>query len=394
MIRIHNIQIRDIGPIKELDLKFNNHFNIICGQNGIGKTTILDCLSQSFAGHQLTLKKKAGTPQGNWNIKVNLDGSELIKNFNIHAFRPDENMHSSINEYGLQQKSNDVIVFKTHRDIPYQKLNSLATDPIKNTNVFANETLYGSLSNDLKNWFVNRFLFSAQPGSLNDNQLKNYTLAKDCFNVLNPNISFSRVIPNSFDILLHTQTGEIYFEYLSSGYKSCLAVLLGLIKEIELRFLNPSKFIKDFDGIVLIDELDLHLHPEWQAKIYDALKVILPKAQIFTSTHSPHIIQVAMPSEIIALTLDEAMNVKSNPLINSKFGCQGWTVEEILNDVMGMTETRTLTYSDAISKFNKAIDEEDFKIATEQFLILDEMLHPENSLKKVLKIQLTGISND
>ncbi|MDB5119788.1 MAG: hypothetical protein JWN56_1006 [Sphingobacteriales bacterium] len=37
-----------IGPIKNLELAFDNHFNIICGQNGIGKTTILDCLAQSF----------------------------------------------------------------------------------------------------------------------------------------------------------------------------------------------------------------------------------------------------------------------------------------------------------------------------------------------------------
>lgn len=165
-------------------------------------------------------------------------------------------------------------------------------------------------------------MFSAQKGTLDKNQLKNYKLAKDCFSILNSEISFSKVNPNSFDILLNTPTGEIYFEYLSSGYKSCLAVLLGLIKEIELRYKNPSKFIKDFDGIVFIDELDLHLHPEWQAKIYTALKEILPKAQIFTSTHSPHIIQVAKPSEIIALIRDEEMNIKSNSLINSEFGCQ------------------------------------------------------------------------
>ena len=206
--------------------------------------------------------------------------------------------------------------------------------------------------------------------------------------------SFSKVIPNSFDILLHTPAGEIYFEYLSSGYKSCLAVLLGLIKEIELRYKNPSKFIKDFDGIVFIDELDLHLHPEWQAKIYTALKAILPKAQIFTSTHSPHIIQVAKPSEIIALTLDETMNIKSNPLINSEFGCQGWTVEEILSDVMGMAETRTDTYLNAMNSFNVAVENENYEAAKTQFEIIDKMLHPDDSLKKILKIQLTGLSEN
>jgi predicted ATP-dependent endonuclease of OLD family len=390
MIKIETIKITGIGPIKSLELKFDNHFNIICGQNGIGKTTILDCLAQSFGINSTSVKRTAGIEKGNWTVGVIIDEQTQKKSFDIASFHPNENNYSS----GFYQNSKDIIVFKTHRDIPYQHLNSLSTDPQKELHQFASETRQGSLSNDLKNWFVNRHLWSVHKDHLDENQIKNINLAKDCFNILNPSISFSKVNPNSNDILLNTPNGEIYFEYLSSGYKSCMAVLIGLIKEIEFRYKNPSKFIKDFDGIVFIDEIDLHLHPEWQAKIYETLKIILPKAQVFTSTHSPHIIQVANPKEIIPLTLDETNEVKLNPIINQKYGCQGWTVEEILVDVMGMTETRTSAYLDAISNFNVAIDSEDFDAANAQFLILDAMLHPENSLKKILKIQLTGISTN
>jgi energy-coupling factor transporter ATP-binding protein EcfA2 len=392
MIRIHKIEIKGIGPIKDLALTFDDHFNIICGQNGIGKTTILDCLAQSFSVNQISVRKTAGVGVGNWGIGVTINGVENNRKFDITSFHPNEGSHQSLNGHGFHENSNDVIVFKTHRDIQYVKLSSLATDKMKVSGNFAMETLSGSLPNDLKNWFVSRFLFSAQPGSLDDGQLRNYQLAKECFSVLNPNIFFSRVLPDSFDILLHTNAGEIYFEYLSSGYKSCLAVLLGLIKEIELRYKNPSKFIEDFDGVVFIDELDLHLHPEWQARIYEALKRILPKAQIFTSTHSPHIIQVAKANEVIALALDEEMSIKINPLINSEFGCQGWTVEEVLSDVMGMSETRTDSYSNAMNGFNEAIEREDYEKARVQFELIDKMLHPENSLKKILKIQLAGLA--
>ncbi|MGE8554788.1 MAG: AAA family ATPase [Chryseobacterium jejuense] len=391
MIKINKIKINCIGPIKDLELEFNNHFNIICGQNGIGKTTILDCLAQSFAGSNTTLKKTSGFEKGLWDIDISIDGTKSSKSFLIDQFRPNETRR---NYNGYYQNSNDIIVFKTHRNIEYIKLSSLGTDQIKNHHEFSGETIEGSKSNQLKNWFINRFLFSAQAGTLDENQLKNYELAKECFTILNPTIKFLKVLPNSFDILLSTPLGEIYFEYLSSGYKSSLALLLGLIQEIELRYTNPSKFIKDFEGVVLIDEIDLHLHPEWQAKIYEALKAILPKAQIITSTHSPHIIQVSNASEIIPLIIDNENEVKLNPIINKEYGCQGWTVEEILIDVMGMTETRTSTYLNAISNFNKAIDEEDFEKANTYFLILDAMLHPENSLKKILKIQLTGISTN
>lgn len=389
MLKISNIKIAGIGPIKNLELTFDSHFNIICGQNGIGKTTILDCLAQSFAASQTTLKKTSSFEQGQWDINVFIDGVNSSKLFLTNQFHPEEN---SRNYNGYYENAKDIIVFKTHRNIEYIKLESLGTDPRKDLYTFSNETIQGSVSSQLKNWFVNRFLFSAQENTLDENQLKNYELAKECFTFLNPSVKFSKVLPTSFDILLSTSLGDIYFEYLSSGYKSSLALLLGLIQEIELRYKNPSKFIKDFDGVVLIDEIDLHLHPEWQAKIYEALKFILPNAQVITSTHSPHIIQVANANEIIPLTLGETNEVKLNQMINQEYGCQGWTVEEILTDVMGMTETRTSTYLDAISNFNTAIENDDFEAANAHFLILDAMLHPENSLKKILKIQLTGIA--
>ena len=50
---------------------------------------------------------------------------------------------------------------------------------------------------------------------------------------------------------------------------------------------------------------------------------------ILSIYHSPHIIQVANPNEIIPLTFDDKNDVKLNRLINQRYGCQGWTVEEI-----------------------------------------------------------------
>lgn len=391
MLRINEIKIEAIGPIKKLELSFNNDFNIICGQNGVGKTTILDCLAQAFSGSSSSLKKMAGEESGRWGVGITSNGTSKRIDFQTKCFLPSEDSRGA---NGFYKEANQVVVFKTHRDIEYKKLNSLANDKLKKEVNFYQETISGSTSNDIKNWIVNRYLFSAQEGSLDANQLKNYELIKECFSMLDEQISFSRVEANSFDVLLKRGDSEIYFEYLSSGFKSCLAVILGIIMEVELRFKSPSIFVKDFEGIIFIDEVDLHLHPEWQAKIYEILKEILPKAQIFTSTHSPHIIQVANPKEIIPLTLDENNEVKLNSIINTEYGCQGWTVEEILADVMGMEETRTSNYLDATKNFNLALDNDDFESASTQFKILDAMLHPENSLRKILKIQLTGLSID
>src|SRR5690606_24477914 len=145
-----------------------------------------------------SVKRTAGIEKGNWNINISINNSIQSKSFDVVTFHPNEHNISA----GFYNNANDIIVFKTHRDIPYQHLNSVNTDPQKKIGDFANETLRGSLPNDLKNWFVNRHLWSVHPNHLDEQQIKNITLAKECFNILNPSISFSKVNPNSNDIML------------------------------------------------------------------------------------------------------------------------------------------------------------------------------------------------
>ena len=134
MLKIKEIQISSIGPIKNLKLTFDNSFNIICGQNGIGKTTILDCLAQSFSLNQSSIKKTANAQKGNWSISLLSEEIEHNRSFDTTSFHPNE---TSLDTYGFYQQSNDIIVFKTHRDIPYQHLQSVNTDPQKNIGTFA-----------------------------------------------------------------------------------------------------------------------------------------------------------------------------------------------------------------------------------------------------------------
>ncbi|CAH7402167.1 conserved hypothetical protein [Vibrio chagasii] len=388
MIKVNKLKLVGIGPIKNLQLEFNDNFNIICGQNGIGKTTILDSIAQAFSTRETNLKRNANSNEGSIQIEVSINGESQSKTIPVNEFEPTAIQRQAM---GFYQHSSDIVVFKTHRDIPYSKLSSLSTDPQKDVHANARQTVTGSLSSELKNWFVNRHLWSKHEGHLDEGQLKNIELAKSMFGLLNKGMSFSRVDPRTNDILINTPDGEIYFEYLSSGYKSCLAVLMGIIKEIEFRYYSPTIFVENFNGVVFIDEVDLHLHPEWQAKIYLGLKSILPNAQVFTSTHSPHLIQFADANEIIPLVKDEESNTSLNEVINREYGCQGWSVEEILTDVMGMSETRTDIYNSVIADFNRALESEDLTLLNSAYYKICNMLHPANPLRKVFEIQMIGV---
>lgn len=391
MLTIKQIDIKGVGPIQELSLILNPHINIICGMNGIGKTTILDCIAQSFSYNQVTLRKNASCESGGWSLRY-FDDENAEKKLDKSI----KETYLSAREYGdfgKYMKSLDVIVFKVNRLLPYKDVPNISKDPTKSEVDYASNTATGAEYNTIKDWLLNRYLWSAHKDTLDEIQMHNLSKALDCFNYVNPDYSFSRVEPTTNDIMLKTTQGEIELEQLSSGYISMIVVLLGIIKEIEYRFKEPRLSVTDFSGVVIIDEMDVHLHPEMQARMYYALDQLLPKAQIISSTHSPHILQVAKPCEIIPLVKD-GDSIRVNPLVNREYGCQGWSVEEILEDIMGLSTTKSDIFRKTIKDFSDAIDREDSQCVEENFAILSKMLHPNSVLRQVLEIQKLGLRDD
>lgn len=389
MVKIDNIEITNIGPIRNLKLKFNPHFNIICGSNGIGKTTILECLAESFCGHRYTLRKNSCSEFGKWMVGLWENQSFLSKTIEIDSVRP--NKKTETESWSLIDYSRYVLYYKTNRAIDYMAVDAISKDPEQSNFDYANLLKNGSNYAEIKKWFINRFLWSGHPGELTEEQMSNLDAAKRVFEIMSDGFSFDKIDHETNDIVLNSPTGKIVFEQLSSGFISFAIILLGLIKDIEYRFKEPHIKVEDFDGILIIDEMDVHLHPELQARIYYALNQLFPKAQIFTSTHSPHVIQVAKPDEMIPLVRHENGSLVVNPIVNKEYGCQGWTIEEILNDVMGMQDTKSNKYMEELDKFNQALDADDAAKAHEAYDVLCKMLHPDNYLRKVLEIQMVGL---
>lgn len=96
--------------------------------------------------------------------------------------------------------------------------------------------------------------------------------------------------------------GLVRFEDLSDGYRNMVA----MIADIAHRCSKLNPHLKEdttllTTGIILIDELDLHLHPKWQRRVVPDLRKTFPKIQFIATSHSPFIIQSMNPGEIIDL---------------------------------------------------------------------------------------------
>lgn len=382
------IAIQNVANIDNLQIEFNRHMNIICGPNGIGKTTILECIAQSFSGQFVPiLKRRVDSLEGEVRAWIDDVSSTEPAGFKVTEFLP---VRGNSFTQPIEQRAKHLLSLKVARTFNYQPLNAVAKDVTKDTSKIATENISGLNISEVKNWFVNRHLYSAHSNSLTSAQLHNISLAKSFFGILNSNYNFSRVDASSNEIMVNTPAGEVLYEYLSSGFKSCLSILFGIVKELEFRFKDTEVKADEFCGVILIDEIELHLHPDWQAKIAKVLTIAFPESQFVVSTHSPHVIQAAQLDEVIALQTDDG-HVFRRTLPETQYGFQGWTVEEVLKDVMGMEDTRTLIYHETLNKFEKAVDDENYGEARVAYEKLDNLLHPDNHLRKLLAFQLGAL---
>lgn len=161
---------------------------------------------------------------------------------------------------------------------------------------------------------------------------------------------------------------------LSQGEKSLLALVLDICRRMMV--LNPlSKNPLLTAGIILIDEVDLHLHPEWQRNILNKLKAVFPNCQFIVSTHSPQIISEVAHDQIFMLGKD----------VNNKFTCSspkqsyGLTSNQVLNEIM-KTDSLNLDRSPEVQK----------KIDQIFMLISDGRLEEAKTNISEMEIELNG----
>lgn len=157
---------------------------------------------------------------------------------------------------------------------------------------------------------------------------------------------------------------RIPLSQMSDGYKSTISLIADIAYRMAV--LNPQLFgdaIRETDGIVLIDEIDLHLHPAWQHRILGDLQEIFPKVQFIVTTHAPAVIGCAKSENLAILEDDEIVGVDAQ--------IYGNDANSILNEIMGVSE-RNPEVADLFAQFQRHLDAREYDQADEVLEAIDE----------------------
>ena len=170
-----------------------------------------------------------------------------------------------------------------------------------------------------------------------------------------PRLYYSR----QFRDIVYTENGQpLPISYLSAGYQSLLWIVMDIAFRIAL--LNPHMGREMFmtPGVVLIDELDMHLHPKWQWNVLRALRETFPNIQFIVATHSPILVSSCKNGQLIRIDENHEVTYLDSPYAS--------TVDNVIELVQGSTNMPKQVKSYRV-QFDAAINDGDYD-AAEQIL--------------------------
>ncbi|MDR3338589.1 MAG: AAA family ATPase, partial [Candidatus Symbiothrix sp.] len=324
-MKLKNIHLANFRCYENLEIDFHPQFNILLGINGTGKTAILEAIRiamGSLFSELDKLENKIYSPMitdddvrlhhGERQYEVRITSSIEIKSY-LH---PDslENVTwgRSVERYGGKTKydmpkdikavSNEIqsIIRKGEKEI-VPLITYYSTDRYKkekkNTGLEANGSrlrgYYNTLDSSTNIWFFlniykTETLWELQYGEKSELLAAVNNCVMVCVN--NCKRIYHDVKQDELTIQL-TNDELIPYHMLSDGVRSVLAMVMELAFRCYL--LNPHlgpDAPKQTNGIVLVDEIDLHLHPEWQKKIVNDLMTAFPSLQFIVTTHAPLVV--------------------------------------------------------------------------------------------------------
>ena len=317
---IKSINIKDFYSIKNISLEnLENKKEIyILGENGDGKSLFLQALTVGLKGVE----------EG--------DVFNLVKSQKEHYELKIEDSNS--NTYDSNDKEN-----------VYKNLFAYGANRNNNCQMKEDESGYLTIFNpswDLKNpieWL--KYLdHSEKSGKTN---IVSVEAAKKLLQeLLNSDVQID-ITPET--VTFKEKGSLVTFEQLSAGYKGVITIITDLLVRLSENQPNVVS-IHEFKGIVLIDEVELHLHPKWKYNFVKRLRDIFPNIQFIMTTHSPTVLLGASKEAVFYKIYKEDGEVK----ISNQMPNEGYTNNSLISSPL--FDLETITSRD----YDKTISSDDY----------------------------------
>lgn len=350
--------ISNVQPFTEqVKFNFNDHINLFIGPNGTGKSTLIrrlwshlrDQASVIIPAHRLTLPR-SNDEEGQKSMVRDQDVTEEISTLlanNLEVFDA-KRMHFVKNVMAteaLQGKRSGAAIeqYLRARDMSYKCAHMvcgelLAENPpetyVRTHSVTVSETV-------------------PSPGGTARRRSREVG-----------------TFPYSYDGMAITVThdvpynrrgtyGKVFSGDLSDGIQGTLSWLEFMAVHICYRYRFEAGW-ESRPATLLIDEVENHLHPEWQRRVIPALRHYFPQLQIFATTHSPFFVAGLEAGQVHRLYRDESLVVRAESPNEEQI--LGWTMDEILRGLMGVldpTDRKTALRTEELRRLRNQTPAED-----------------------------------
>lgn len=403
---LETMKLKNFRCFEELEVEFNPSYTVLVGVNGAGKSSLLDAVATAMGSyiagfdgipsngirsedaHQKMyelgsrIEAEAQFPV-EIDVNGNVDGTTIAWRRSLQGIngRTIISGAKSIMEYAssLQAKVREgdkntilplIAYYGTGRLYVQKRQARNKNSNMKFTRTSGYISCLESASNDrlMMKWFEQMTAIQIQEGAVVPELEVVKKAMGMCYSGVDNQENFA-----SFEYKMKTHEIEITYKKNGSKEKLPMKMLsdglrctISMVADIAYRMavLNPqllSDALSQTPGIVLIDEIDMHLHPEWQKRILEDLHNIFPKVQFIVTTHAPSVL-VNIEKEHILLLDNYKVYVPSN-------NTYGRDVSAVMNEMM-KAEVRPAKVMELMNKFYQQLSNEKHEEAK---LLLDQL---------------------
>jgi predicted ATP-binding protein involved in virulence len=386
-MRIKQLKMQSFRGIGDLTIDFDEKEpTVFIGINGVGKSSILDaiCLLLSYFMHWIggtvdseNVKTFNEFDIANKNIITKLDIKISYRGEDSWTIYRERDGVTKVSGHEKRQNACDgiwrhwynepqyniplIVYYPTNRAVIDIDLEVPIQSEFKQIDSYDKALAGGRISfSHLFQWFRNREDIESELRLENnpDYRDKQLEAVRQAISSLMPNFTKLRVRRSPLRMTLQKDGEELIVNQLSDGEKCLLAMVGDLARRLAIA--NPGlENPLDGFGVVLIDEIELHLHPKWQREIIPALTRTFPNCQFIVTTHSPQVISQIKPQGIYILEKTDTGIIAKRP--ESSYGRDS---NQILEDLMDVPE-RPQEIKQELLKLFRLIDEGNLEAAKE-----------------------------